>query len=310
MPFDFKQKMNEAFMTPSQLSMLQSREDAMAKAEMLKAQTLEAQARAKEAQFGADNSLGFTTESFPKNFPMAPRGQGLVQQGPTALDKGLGGLPDSNPTPRQSIPNAEGMRLAEKQRDTDNAAALARMQAKQTQQGFGNSNTLRDEFNNNSKNFMTVVPMYKNIVAAATNPNPTAASDMSLIFAYMKLLDPNSTVREGEYATAQNAGSAWQKAGNLYNSILQGQKLQPEQRMNFAREAQGVYKSAASTQGQHISRYTDLAKRNGIDPANVIYDYGNGLGSENFGGQQGGFDPKSLAEQIKARRARVGNAPR
>ena len=36
---------------------------------------------------------------------------------------------------------------------------------------------------------------------------PDAAGDMALIFSYMKMLDPNSTVREGEYATAQDAGS-------------------------------------------------------------------------------------------------------
>src|SRR3990167_7070520 len=41
----------------------------------------------------------------------------------------------------------------------------------------------------------------------AASMRGTAAGDMSLIFGIMKMLDSNSTVREGEYATAQNAGS-------------------------------------------------------------------------------------------------------
>ncbi|MDO4713960.1 MAG: hypothetical protein Q4B28_04950 [bacterium] len=64
---------------------------------------------------------------------------------------------------------------------------------------------LRKEFNNlpEIKNFKTVQGMYNTVKSASTLG--TAAGDMSLIFAYMKILDPNSTVRESEYANAQNA---------------------------------------------------------------------------------------------------------
>ena len=146
----------------------------------------------------------------------------------------------------------------------------------------GYENQFRDEFNQQSKTFQSVIPMYKNIVAAATNPNPTAQSDMSLIFAYMKILDPTSTVREGEYATAQNAGSIPDSLRNQFNRLVDGQKLQPDQRINFAKAAQLKFKGDSESQKGTMDRYSDLAKRNQVNPENVVYDYGQGLGGESF----------------------------
>ncbi len=235
----------------------------------------------KSAKFGNDTSLGITDANL--GLPSAGLPQANGMQGPTA------------PKP---LPNAVALPWMEKRMLAEEGNKNRQLQRDLAGQSktMGYANQYRDEFNKNSEVFRKVVPMYKNIVAAASNPNPSAASDMSLIFAYMKLLDPGSTVREGEYATAANAGSAWQKAGNIYNKILSGEKLQPEQRSAFAREAQGVYKNNANMFGQDISRYTDLAKRSGIRPEDVVYDYGAGLGNESF--EVGGVDRMAEIDAI------------
>jgi len=98
---------------------------------------------------------------------------------------------------------------------------------------FDETKKLRDEFSAhpNTKNFDIVDNYYSRGVKLATKE--TAAGDMGLIFSLMKVYDPSSTVREGEYATAANSGSIPAQFLNIYNKAKDGQKLQPEQRAQF-----------------------------------------------------------------------------
>lgn len=158
--------------------------------------------------------------------------------------------------------------LALKRQEIDASKANKALQA-----GNFNANQLRDEFNTASKPFQTIVPMYQNIRESAITKNPTPQSDMKLIYAYMKILDPTSTVREGEYATAQNAGSIPDAVRNQWNKLQTGEKLQPTQRQQFATSALEAFRSANQMQGQHMKRYSDLATKMGVDPNQVTYDY-------------------------------------
>ena len=71
---------------------------------------------------------------------------------------------------------------------------------------------------------------------------PSAAGDLSLIFGYMKMLDPGSTVREGEFANAQNAGGIPDRVQAQYNRIASGERLSEGQRADFFKQAQNVVK--------------------------------------------------------------------
>jgi hypothetical protein len=93
---------------------------------------------------------------------------------------------------------------------------------------------------------------------------------MALIFNYMKLLDPGSTVREGEFATAQQAGGVDDVTVSLYNRILDGTRLSPKQRTDFSKRAKSLYGAAKSKQNKLTSKYESLAKRYKVDPKNVI----------------------------------------
>jgi len=67
-------------------------------------------------------------------------------------------------------------------------------------------------------------------------------ADMSMIFAYMKMLDPTSVVREGEQAQARGTGDAFTTAANLYNKLLKdGGSLQDAQRRSFRNAAFRLY---------------------------------------------------------------------
>ena len=85
------------------------------------------------------------------------------------------------------------------------------------------------------KEFNLITSAYGRIITSAKEP--TAAGDLALIFNYMKMLDPGSTVREGEFANAQNAGGVDTRARSLYNNIREGTRLTAGQRDDFAKRA-------------------------------------------------------------------------
>lgn len=275
-------------------------------------QAMKAAKQAREQQAGLyDETIKQKQfENAPSAMSMRSMGlPGVSPMGPSASGEPMGAPEHDAILPnRVVIPFQEKLMMQNQQREQNQANRQLINDQKAQQQGIGYENQFRDEFNQQSKTFQSVIPMYKNIVAAATNPNPTAQSDMSLIFAYMKILDPTSTVREGEYATAQNAGSIPDSVRNQFNRLVDGQKLQPDQRINFAKAAQLKFKGDAESQQGTMIRYTDLAKRNRVNPENVVYDYAQGLGGESFEApntQIQGFDAKAELDRVRQRR---GNA--
>ncbi len=129
---------------------------------------------------------------------------------------------------------------------------------------------LADDYDKASGTFSTQVDAYNRIVSSSSNP--TAAGDLSLIFAYMKMLDPTSVVREGEFATAANAGSAFQRVGAQYNKVLNGERLTTAQRSDFLSTANGLYSVAKKQQDQVDATYTARAGQYGIPASFVVRD--------------------------------------
>jgi hypothetical protein len=122
------------------------------------------------------------------------------------------------------------------------------------------------------KDAQTVAAAYEKI----KRTSETGAGDMALIFNYMKLLDPGSTVREGEYATAQNSGSVPQNVAQWWNRALKGEKLPPEVRRNFRDEASRAMSVHAERFATSFAPYRRLAEKYGIDPEDVVLDVGLG----------------------------------
>ena len=86
----------------------------------------------------------------------------------------------------------------------------------------------------------------------------------------MKMLDPGSTVREGEFATAANSGGIPAAVINAYNKARDGKMLTPKQRGNFTRQARSQYNKATSTHKKRLDDYEKLGNRYGLERADVI----------------------------------------
>lgn len=119
-----------------------------------------------------------------------------------------------------------------------------------------------------SKDTENVNAAYRKIINAAKTPS--AAGDVALVFNFMKMVDPGSTVREGEFATAQNSAGVPDRLRAQYNSVINGERLAEAQRADFVSQAGGQYKAQVAAQKNLDSYYNKLAAQYGIDPALVI----------------------------------------
>lgn len=139
-------------------------------------------------------------------------------------------------------------------------------------QGMLKPNDIFTKFEQASQPFILQRDAYDRIVASAKDPSP--AGDLALIYNYMKLLDPGSTVREGEFATAQNSGSIPSRIWAQYNKVMNGQRLNKDQRADFVGKSGSIFKSAESQQRKTTDQFSSLAKRNGLDPKRILRDTG------------------------------------
>lgn len=135
---------------------------------------------------------------------------------------------------------------------------------------FDNETKLRKEFTDATKDFVKVRDAYSRVAVSAKDPS--AAGDLALIFNYMKILDPGSTVREGEFASAQNAAGVPDQVRNLFNRVMSGERLGVEQRGDFVDRAQRLYDQQQTLYGEIENRYRSLAGLYNLNPERVIYD--------------------------------------
>ena len=113
------------------------------------------------------------------------------------------------------------------------------------------------EFTGQSKNFKETQTSFKRLVDAADRK--TAAGDMALIFGFMKTQDPTSTVREGEFATAENARGWSDVVRASYNKAKDGTRLVSEQRADFLQTAGMQYLGQVAEQRSRRDEYQSLA---------------------------------------------------
>lgn len=126
---------------------------------------------------------------------------------------------------------------------------------------------LRQEFLGDSrvKEFNDVANSTRQILAL-TGRESSAMGDLGLIFSYMTALDPSSSVREGEFANAQNAAGIPGQIRNAYNRLLSGERLNAEQRRDMADSALTIYESRAKSYNTFADIYRGLMTDAGGDP--------------------------------------------
>lgn len=130
---------------------------------------------------------------------------------------------------------------------------------------------LLDDYDKAVKDIKTVLTSAQTISALAekakssnTDAGTRAASQIALIFSFMKVLDPSSTVREGEYATAQNTAGVEQKIRNAYNKAVDGSFLGDGQIEGYKQTAEALAEVRRRNKEQLDTEYDRRAGLYGI----------------------------------------------
>lgn len=168
----------------------------------------------------------------------------------------------------EQAPEAEQFTLSPGQRRFAGGREIARVDptAPKPKDVQPQVNALRKDAFNVGKEFRTVEAANERIKAA----RDTAAGDLSLIFNFMKVLDPGSTVREGEFATAQNATGIDDRVRNIYNRAITGERLTTDQRSQFKGQADDLFQAQRTATDNQLENVLQQADQDDIQREKVL----------------------------------------
>jgi hypothetical protein len=129
----------------------------------------------------------------------------------------------------------------------------------------------RNDVIRNSEAFLEAQKGFQSVLTGATSNTP--AGDVALVFGFMKTLDPRSTVREGEFATAENTRGVPDTIRGIYNKIISGQRLTPEQRSDFAAQSRAQFSKVRDQHQRLIDDARSFAERNRLNVLDVVPNY-------------------------------------
>lgn len=227
--------------------------------ERLRLKELEMKEREFDSKFGTGAPLPTTINELPG---MAPTPQEAI-----AGNDPITPLPQAaQPTP-QEILSARGTSGLDA---LGKVAEVKKATAETTDKAVGQQKGLRDTFLSESKDFKMTRDAMQRIRDSASDPS--GAGDLALIFNFMKTLDPGSTVREGEFANAQNSAGIDERTRGLYNRIVDGERLSDNQRKDFVVRAEKLYGGQEKIHKKRIAEFRRVAEKDGLDPDQVIVD--------------------------------------
>lgn len=140
------------------------------------------------------------------------------------------------------------------------------LQSLQENQGdeFKQAKDLRSELTKVTEDFTKVEEAYSKVLAVESTP----AGDLAMIFNYMKMLDPGSAVREGEFSNAEKAAPWLQRMGldfDKFSAVWEGRKLTEAQRQDFLDQAGNLFNTSRELATQRSDVFLRLADSFGIN---------------------------------------------
>lgn len=148
------------------------------------------------------------------------------------------------------------------------------------------------------QDFRSIQSAYNSMMQAASDE--TGASDIALVMAWNKVMDPTSVVREGEFDRAMSVGGVPDKVQALVSKAMNGEVLTPRQRQQIIDTAQGTYEVRRDQYNDTAERYRGLAQEDGINP--------NAVARQEFRGQRVTSNP-DLQEMGQANTSQVAARP-
>lgn len=200
---------------------------------------------------GSDGKTYVVVGGVPREQISGPSVQGGIYRLPTSPQKAA----------------EEARKAAEEGRQISAEERAARGEQREVEsKEFTQIGSLRTEFLGipEVKEFRQVRNATRQIIDLTSKGTPMA--NIGAVFSYMKILDPGSTVREGEAASAQNAAGVPDRIRNYYNQMVSGQGLSEAQRKDMADVARSIYNQRVLGYNDLANTYRGLISELGADP--------------------------------------------
>jgi hypothetical protein len=144
------------------------------------------------------------------------------------------------------------------------------------QQLFTDETALRKEYNLITRDVRIAGQAYMGLLTGAADE--TGVGDIMIITSFRRMFEPDSVVREGEFAITEAAQGVWKQIMNAPEKWLDGHRLRPETRQKFVKLAINYMAGLNEYFGTQRDRYRKLAgqyKMRNIDT--LIHDPLKGL---------------------------------
>ena len=137
---------------------------------------------------------------------------------------------------------------------------------------FERTNTLRNDFTQlpEVKSWNVIQPLLVSARQAAKDT--TGGSDLNLIYAMGKVMDPNSVVREGELQLAGNTGSFGDKLKGYYKSVAAGGNLDPAIKQDLLTQIESRAASQEKLYNNTKTKYGEIASQYGLNPNELFVE--------------------------------------
>lgn len=128
--------------------------------------------------------------------------------------------------------------------------------------------SLRKEFNSLDEvaKFKDTAASYNQIRTLTSNPKPSPADDIALIFSFMKMLDPGSVVREGEFALVGASAGVPDQVIMQMAKATGGKGLTPKIRARLVDASAKILLERRAAYDTQSANYRQIAKDIGARP--------------------------------------------
>lgn len=177
---------------------------------------------------------------------LAPQARLTEATKPQPFQKGGDGLVFNPNTGTFAVDPVAKQALAEKA-----ALAIEKANATNGKLDFKDRQSLNKDVTGLIKNTVGITNTAKDLEKLGKVRSGPAS--IALVFKFMKALDPTSVVREGEFATAENSAGVDEKVRNVFNKLLNGERLGDVQIEQFIETARALSNEAISGSEREVS---------------------------------------------------------
>jgi len=141
---------------------------------------------------------------------------------------------------------------------------------------FDQEDNLRTEYGLNTKKYRDSLFAYNSIVKGYENsladPHAAGINDIMIVRAFLLMIEPNSVVRESEFATAARSQGLVNYSMNLLDKLKKGAILTKSSRARFRNAATAYMTAVLEGHKLQQERYTEIANAYNLSPGRIIDD--------------------------------------